>query len=171
MDKSALDFVIEKTHELINAPTCSRETKAAAQDWLDAVGTEKEAAETKKYIDELEADIMPIDNLIGFAESDAGSRYFGADAAKNIAAPCKGHQGRRCKFLRLSGVYRCGCDSRKKGAPSQIIAGRKKEYPTEAVRLQGSITTAKEPNRGWQNASRGFTFNKGSASFYLQGCR
>ncbi|MGI5966068.1 MAG: molecular chaperone Hsp90 [Anaerotruncus rubiinfantis] len=101
MDKSALNFVIEKTHELINAPTCSRETKAAAQDWLDAVGTEKEAAETKKYIDELEADIMPIDNLIGFAESDAGSRYFGADAAKNIAA--------HAKDIKAAGANFCDC--------------------------------------------------------------
>lgn len=44
------------------------------------------AAETKKYIEELEADIMPIDNLICFAESEAGTQVFGADTAKNVAA-------------------------------------------------------------------------------------
>ena len=71
MEKDILSFAVEKTHELIGAPTCSSETKAAAEAWLNAVGTEQEAEETKKYIDELEADIMPIDNLISFAGSEA----------------------------------------------------------------------------------------------------
>ena len=34
---------------------------------LDAVGTDAQKEETEKYIAELEADIMPIDMLIGFA--------------------------------------------------------------------------------------------------------
>ena len=71
MKKEVLDYVIEKTHELMNAASCSSEAKAAAQSWLDAVGTEREADETKEYIAELEADIMPIDNLIAFAGSEA----------------------------------------------------------------------------------------------------
>jgi len=86
MNKEVLDYVVEKTHELIDAPTCSNEAREAAKAWLDALGTDAEAAETKKYIDELEADIMPIDTLISFAESEGGSQCFGADAAKNIAA-------------------------------------------------------------------------------------
>ena len=68
MKKEVLDYVIEKTHELMNAASCSSEAKAAAQSWLDAVGTEQEADETKKYIAELEADIMPIDNLIALQD-------------------------------------------------------------------------------------------------------
>ena len=47
MDKEVLSFVVEKTHELMNAASCSKETKASAQTWLDAVGTENEAAATK----------------------------------------------------------------------------------------------------------------------------
>ena len=43
MKKEVLDAVVQKTRELMNAPTCSGETKAAAQAWLDAVGTEREA--------------------------------------------------------------------------------------------------------------------------------
>ena len=50
MEKNVLDYVVEKTKELIAAPSCSQEAKEAAQAWLDAVGTEKEAEETKKYI-------------------------------------------------------------------------------------------------------------------------
>ena len=86
MEKALLDTVMEKTRQLINAPTCSIEAKTAAQNWLDAIGTEKEVAETQKYIAELEEDIMPIDNLIAFASSPQGIEYFGADSAKNIVS-------------------------------------------------------------------------------------
>ena len=53
MDKNGLDFVVEKSKELMSASTCSSEAKAAAQAWLDAVGTDREAEETKKYVEEL----------------------------------------------------------------------------------------------------------------------
>lgn len=86
IDKEVLNYVIEKSHELMNASTCSSEAKIAARNWLDAVGTAAEKAETKKYIDELEEDIMPIDSLIGFAQSGEGAAYFGADTAANIAS-------------------------------------------------------------------------------------
>lgn len=101
MDKEVLNFVVEKTQELISAPTCSSETKTAAQAWMDAVGTDREADETKAYIAELEADIMPIDTLIGFAESAAGAEVFGADAAKGVAA--------HAKEIKAAGAQYCDC--------------------------------------------------------------
>ena len=33
MEKQVLDFVVEKTHELMDAATCNSETRAAAQTW------------------------------------------------------------------------------------------------------------------------------------------
>lgn len=116
MKKEVLDYVIEKTHELMNAASCSSEAKAAAQSWLDAVGTEQEADETKKYIAELEADIMPIDNLIAFAGSEAGAGYFGAELAKNITA--------HAEEIKLAGAEYCDCPAC--GAVAEILA-RKKE--------------------------------------------
>ncbi len=101
MDKEVLNYVVEKTKELIDAPTCSSETKEAAKKWLDAVGTENEAAETKNYIAELEEDIMPIDNLIAFAGSDAGAQVFGADNARNVAA--------HAREIKAAGAKYCDC--------------------------------------------------------------
>ncbi|BCI59818.1 molecular chaperone Hsp90 [[Clostridium] leptum] len=101
MDKAVLNEIVEKTHELIKSPTCSSETKEAAQRWLDAVGTDAEKEETQKYVDELEADIMPIDNLINFAQSEQGAQYFGADAAANIAA--------HAKEIKAAGARYCDC--------------------------------------------------------------
>ena len=87
MNKEVLDYVVEKTNELINAPSCSREAKEAAKAWLDAAGTDKEAEATKAYIAELEEDIMPVDNLIAFAETEMGAKVFGGEeAAKGVAA-------------------------------------------------------------------------------------
>ncbi len=101
MNQEILDYVVEKTHELMNAPSCSGETKAAAQAWLEALGTEKEAEETKNYIAELEEDIMPIDGLIAFAESESGAQVFGADTAKNVAA--------HAKEIKAAGAKYCDC--------------------------------------------------------------
>lgn len=101
MEKAVLDYVVEKTKALIDAPTCSAETKAAAQAWLESVGTDKKAAETKKYVEELEGDIMPIDMLIGFAESEGGASVFGADKAKEVAA--------HAREIKAAGAKYCDC--------------------------------------------------------------
>lgn len=101
MNKEVLDFVTEKTCALIDAPTCSAETKEAAKAWLNAIGTEREAEETKKYIAELEEDIMPIDTLINFAQSDGGAQVFGADKAKDVAA--------HAMEIKSAGAKYCDC--------------------------------------------------------------
>ena len=101
MDKQILDFVVEQTHALMAAPSRSQEAKAAAQAWLDAVGTDREAEETKKYIAELEGDIMPIDMLIQFAESAGGVEVFGEETSKAIAA--------HAKDIKVQGAVYCDC--------------------------------------------------------------
>ena len=82
MDKEVLSFIVEKTHELMNAASCSKEAKASAQTWLDA-------------------DIMPVDGLIGFTESDMCAQVFGADKAKDVAA--------HAKELKAAGAKYCDC--------------------------------------------------------------
>lgn len=101
MEKEVLDFMVEKTQELMGAATCSPETKAAAQTWLDAVGTDNETSATITYMAELEADIMPIDGLIGFAESETGAKVFGADKAIEVAA--------HAKEIKANGAKYCDC--------------------------------------------------------------
>ena len=101
MNPKVLQELTEKTRALIDAPTCSSETKEAAKRWLDAVGTDAEAEETKKYIAELEEDIMPIDTLIAFAGSEQGISYFGAEAAAGIAA--------HAKEIKAAGARYCDC--------------------------------------------------------------
>lgn len=101
MTQETLNFVKEQTAALIAAPSCSAEAKAAAEKWLAAVGTAEEAEATKAYVAELEADIMPIDGLIGFAGSEAGEGVFGAELAKNILA--------HAKEIKAAGAEYCDC--------------------------------------------------------------
>ena len=101
MDQSVKDYVIQKVKEMTEASTCCAEAKAAGQNWLKAVGTENEADETRNLMAELEADIMSAEGLLAFARSDAGSRVFGGEKAKEVAAHAE-------EIIAAGGKY-CDC--------------------------------------------------------------
>lgn len=102
MNQEVREYIADKSKELMAAFSCSQEAKDAAQKWLDAAGTEKEAEETKAYIAELEADIVTVDGLISFAESEMGAKVFGGEEkAKGVAA-----HGRE---LKAAGAKYCDC--------------------------------------------------------------
>ena len=101
MNQNVKDYVTEKVKDLMNAPSCCAEANAAALNWLDAVGTDQEAAKTRELIAEVEMDIMPIDGLIAFADSDAGAQVFGAETAKKVAA--------HAKEIKAAGGKYCDC--------------------------------------------------------------
>ncbi len=116
MKKEVLEYVVKKTHEMMEAFSCSAEAKAAGQAWLDAVGTEKETQETRKYIAELEADIMPLDRLIAFAESEDGAKVFGEEKTKEVAA--------HAREIRAAGAKYCDCPA---CAAAEAILSKKEE--------------------------------------------
>ena len=102
MNKEVVEYIVGKTKELMEAPTCSKEAKNAAETWLSAVGTENEETETDKYFAKLEQDIVTVDGLIAFAESDAGSQVFGGeDAAKGVAD--------HARQIKAAGANYCDC--------------------------------------------------------------
>lgn len=100
MNKEVLDFVVEKSKELIAAHTCSAEAREAAQAWINAVGTENEAEQTERYIAELEEDIVTVEGLEAFAESEMGAKVFGEDAP-NVAA--------HAREIKAAGAKYCDC--------------------------------------------------------------
>lgn len=101
MNAEVKEFVTQKVNELIAAPSCCAEAKEIAQNWLDALGTDKEAEAARNLIAELEEDIMPIDGLIAFAGSEAGAQVFGEELAKNVLA--------HGQELKASGAKYCDC--------------------------------------------------------------
>ena len=116
MTESTKKFVTEKLNEMINAFSCCAEAKTASQNWLDGVETEREAELTKALIAELEEDIMPVDTLIAFAESDAGAKVFGEEHAKEVAA--------HAKELKAAGAVYCDCPA---CAAAEAILAKKDE--------------------------------------------
>ena len=99
-NKKALDYIVEKTKELIGAPTCCDEAKAAAQAWLDAVGTENQAAETERYFAELEEDIMPIGKSHRLFRFRRRQRIFRrGSSGRRHRRPCKRDSEKRCQIL------------------------------------------------------------------------
>jgi hypothetical protein len=104
MNKEVQNFVIEKTKALMDIPFCSGLIKSSGQEWLDALGTDKETEKTKAYIEVLEAEIMPIDAVISLAESEKGAEILGGtEKAKAIAEGSKA--------LKAKGAVYCGCEA------------------------------------------------------------
>ena len=103
MNQDVKDFTVQKVKEFMSVPYCCAEAKEAGQAFLDALGTEQEAEKAKALIAELELDIMPVDQLIGFAKSEAGAQVFGAETARNVAA--------HGEEIKAAGAKYCDCDA------------------------------------------------------------
>ncbi|MGI6721026.1 MAG: molecular chaperone Hsp90 [Anaerovoracaceae bacterium] len=76
--------IIENVNKLIAAPSCCQESKAAAQAYLDALGTDKEADAARAMINQLELDVNNIDGLIALTSSDDGKKLFGEEQARSM---------------------------------------------------------------------------------------
>ena len=111
----------ELTQDLLQAPSACKEVKEAAQNYLDAAGTEKEADAATAYVKELEADIMPIDGLISFAGSDMGAQVFGADDAKKILAHAEEIKASGAKYCELPSMCSLRSTSEQKSRNSEVI--------------------------------------------------
>ena len=101
MNADVKDYVVEKVNELMNAHSCCAEAKEAAKNWLEALGTDKEAEAAKNLIAEVEEDIMPIDGMIAFAGSEAGAQVCGEEKAKSVLA--------HAQDIKASGAMYCDC--------------------------------------------------------------
>ncbi len=93
--------LIGKVKDVIAAPSCCAEARAAAQSYLDALGTDGEAAAAKALVAELDEDVCSIGDLIAFAGSDKGKAIFGAEKAAGMVAAAMKAQ--------VDGVKYCIC--------------------------------------------------------------
>ena len=67
--------------EAIEAGSACAELKAAAQSYIDALGTDGEAEAAKALVAEAKEDINSIDDSIAFLKSDLAVQIFGAELA------------------------------------------------------------------------------------------
>ncbi|MCM1114264.1 MAG: molecular chaperone Hsp90 [Clostridium sp.] len=111
MKKELIDYITEKTHEMLSVDCCCQEARDAADMWLNAVETDNEIQVVKDYIAELEDDLLPIDDLINFAKSERGAEIFGENQADEIT---------HAEKLKADGIKYCDCPACK--AAQDIIA-------------------------------------------------
>ncbi len=82
MDKKELTQIVK---DMIAAPSCCPELKAAGQEWLDAADAVAEKAAAAALLQEIREDVLLIEHVIAFVESPQGAQMFGAERAKAIA--------------------------------------------------------------------------------------
>ena len=98
MDRNEL---IETVKAMIAAPSCCQELKEAGQNWLAALGTAEEKCAGAALLAEVKADVCTLDQTIPFFESELGTRIFGAEKAKAMAA--------HAREIKAKGAKWCDC--------------------------------------------------------------
>lgn len=93
--------IATKVKEMIAAPSCCADLKAAGQAWLYELGKDGEEHAAKNLIAEIEEDITPIDGLVAFAHSENAVKIFGEEGAKKFAA--------HADELKAGGAKYCDC--------------------------------------------------------------
>ena len=96
--------LIAKVNELIAAPMCNPELKAAAENYLKA----QNKASADSLVKALNEYVSSIDETIAFAESDMGKKVFGAEQAAGMAK--MGHD------FKAKGEKYCFCPACQAGA-------------------------------------------------------
>ena len=104
----ACEKTIALVKEILAAPSCCAELKAAGEKWLAAVGTDGQKAAAEALLAELKEDVSGIDDVIGFFGSDAGKGYFGAEKAAELL--------KIAQDAKAAGGKYCICDACQKGS-------------------------------------------------------
>ncbi len=90
--------IIDKIREMTAAPSCCAELKEKAEEYLVAVGTTREDKKFRELVDEIKADIIPVNALVEFMTSPQATEKFGEDTAKEFLAHAKELQAKGEKF-------------------------------------------------------------------------
>ena len=92
---------------LLDAPSSNPTVKEFAQSWLDAEGTEKQAALTKQLVSVEEQNIALIDETIGFASSELAVQILGKEGAANLLQHAKDIKAQGAEFCDCPGCVAC----------------------------------------------------------------
>jgi hypothetical protein len=98
MNKTELKDTVEK---MIKAETCCQELKDAGNAYLKAIGTSDEKSKAVSLVKECREDILPIDDLIAFADSEKAVQILGAEASEGMK--------KHASELKASGAKYCDC--------------------------------------------------------------
>ena len=111
------EAIVEKVKALIAAPSCYAGLKKIAEEYIAALGGDREKEAGRKLVAELEADVLSIDDyVVSFFESYAWEKTFGAKQAAAYAA--------HAREVKAKGGKWCDCPACAQG---REILDRKEE--------------------------------------------
>lgn len=90
--------IIDKIREMTVAESCCQELKDKAEEYLVAVGTTREDKKFRELVDEIKADIIPVDGMIQFMSSPVAAEKCGEERASQMLAHAKELQANGEKF-------------------------------------------------------------------------
>ena len=96
------EAIVEKVKALITAPSCYAGLKKIAEEYIAALGGDREKEAGRKLVAELEADVLSIDDVLAFFESDAGEKNIWRGTGGVLCGTCPGSEGERRQVVRLS---------------------------------------------------------------------
>ena len=86
---------------VLDAQSACPEFKQAAKDFIDSIGTDKEAEAGKALLEEAKEDICFIDGTIEFFKSEMAVKIFGAEIAKDKLE--------KAEEAKANGAVYCNC--------------------------------------------------------------
>lgn len=95
------EAIVEKVKALIAAPSCYAGLKKIAEEYIAALGSDREKEAGRKLVAELEADVLSIDDVLAFFESDAGKKNIWREAGSSLCGTCPGSEGEGRQVVRL----------------------------------------------------------------------
>ena len=109
MTPDVKDWMKGLVKEIVDAPSCCKELKPVAEEWLAKCDTDELMAVTKKLLEELKQDVNTIDQTIAFMDSDAAKKMFGEEKAAEMkkqseAAKAEGETYCTCPACKPGGV-------------------------------------------------------------------
>lgn len=70
------EAIVEKVKALIAAPSCYAGLKKIAEEYIAALGSDREKEAGRKLVAELEADVQTIDDVLAFLNRMQGKKHL-----------------------------------------------------------------------------------------------
>lgn len=70
------EAIVEKVKALIAAPSCYAGLKKIAEEYIAALGSDREKDAGRKLVAELEADVLSIDDVLAFLNRMQGKKHL-----------------------------------------------------------------------------------------------
>lgn len=131
------EAIVEKVKALIAAPSCYAGLKKIAEEYIAALGSDREKEAGRKLVAELEADVLSIDDVLAFLNRMQGKNIW-REAGSSLCGTCPGSEGEGRQVVRLS----CLCTGKRDSGQKRGALLKHSNYfmKRENIREAGTLS-------------------------------